>query len=290
MAQNNASNNDKKLSDLASKVKALSKTSKPVTKRTAGPTRARSVAKKVTRPTASAKPIEYLVAPKEIYAIWFRAYQLILNSTDKKIVSTYKKNKKFYKDWGTDATLSFTQWWNAKAGLFEDKGTVEVAKSFKKDANHAYLSVPLNKKLETVVAQFREKIKPMLMDTQKQNLNVKHKFSPTINKGLKTNKIIMLLDLYEEVFNQKFKNKKEQAYKLSDVLNRPKYAEKVPKSLQKYHEVYEAVEDSNTLIKTIVENVNLKELSNAKRYINRYQQKVNRLLLNVAEGNFPGKY
>jgi len=46
MAQNNASDNDKKLSDLASKVKALSKTSKPVTKRTTTPARSRSVAKK----------------------------------------------------------------------------------------------------------------------------------------------------------------------------------------------------------------------------------------------------
>lgn len=286
---------DKKIQALAKSVKQISKKPAATTKPASARRKTSTVTTKKSAPArqpslARVKVPEYLVAPKETIALWFRAYQLILNSSDKKITNALKKHKKFYKLWGTDKSITFEKWWQTKSALFEDKSSVEVVKNIKKDANHIHLSVPLNKKLETIVAQFKEQVKPVLIEAQKKNLVIKHKFSPTTMKGMKTNKIIMLLDLYDEVFNQTFKDKKEQAYKLCDVLNRPKYAEKVPGSLQKYHEVYEAVEGSNTLIKTIVDNVNLKELSNAKRYINRYKQKVNKLLLNVAEGKFPGKY
>ena len=47
---------------------------------------------------------------------------------------------------------------------------------------------------------------------------------------------------------------------------------------------------SNVLIQALVKNVDLKEINKVKRYVNRYQQKANKLIANVASGTFPGKY
>jgi hypothetical protein len=63
-----------------------------------------------------------------------------------------------------------------------------------------------------------------------------------------------------------------------------------PASLIKYKELYENMKKSNTLIQALVKNADLKEMNNVKRYVNRYQQKVTKLLINVASGIFPGKY
>ena len=60
---------------------------------------------KIAKPrTEQNKQPQYLVASKEIYQAWYEAYQQILNSNNKKLISLVKKNKKIYKDWGIENT------------------------------------------------------------------------------------------------------------------------------------------------------------------------------------------
>ena len=245
---------------------------------------------KIAKPrTEQNKQPQYLVASKEIYQVWYEAYQQILNSNNKKLISLVKKNKKIYKDWGIENT-PFNQWWEQKSTLFADTSKIEINKKFNKNKNIINLSIPVNKTMDTLIEQFRNVMKPLLNDFKNKNVDLKHKYSPTINKGLKLNNIKLLLDLNKNIFNQKINNKQELAYKIATNLSQPSYKEMAPKSLLEFKELYENMQKSNLLIKAIVNNTNIKEINNVKRYVNRYKQKIDKLLHNVAEGKFPGKY
>ena len=245
---------------------------------------------KIAKPrTVQNKQPQYLVAPKEIYQVWYEAYQQILKSNNKKLISLVKKNKKIYKDWGIENT-PFNQWWEQKSTLFADTSKIEINKKFNKNKNIINLSIPVNKTMDTLIEQFRNVMQPLLNEFKNKNVDLKHKYSPTINKGLKLNNIKLLLDLNKSIFNQKINNKQELAYKIATTLSQPSYKEMAPKSLLEFKELYENMQKSNLLIKAIVNNTNIKEINNVKRYVNRYKQKIDKLLHNVAEGKFPGKY
>lgn len=245
---------------------------------------------KIAKPrTVQNKQPQYLVASKEIYQVWYEAYQQILNSNNKKLISLLKKNKKIYKDWGIENT-PFNQWWEQKSTLFADTSKIEINKKFNKNKNIINLSIPVNKTMDTLIEQFRNVMQPILHEFKNKNVDLKHKYSPTINKGLKLNNIKLLLDLNKNIFNQKINNKQELAYKIATTLSQPSYKEMAPKSLLQFKELYENMQKSNLLIKAIVNNTNIKEINNVKRYVNRYKQKIDKLLHNVAEGKFPGKY
>jgi hypothetical protein len=278
MAQNSKRVSKTKLTSVDAYIKKHSSlatvSSKPVVKKTA--------------PKVMPIP-EYLIAPKASYQLWFEAYQQVIISTDKKIHQAYKKHKKFYKDWKSE-TANFTSWWKEKAYLFEDKSTVEEVKKLNRTDTTVNLSIPTNKSMDTLVNQFKKVMKPILDKTKSQEVIIKHKYSPTINKGLKPINIKLLLELNKTVFNQKFEDKQELAYQVSVVVNKAEYKDTAPASLVKFKELYENMKKSNPLIRAIVKNVDIKEMSNVKRYINRYRQKGHKLLMNVAMGVFPGKY
>ena len=145
--------------------------------------------------------------------------------------------------------------------------------------------------MDTLVAQFKQTMKPILTKEKKDNLlNIKHQFAPTLNQGIKTTNIRLLLELNKSLFNNKSGNKKELAYQVSLIANKAEYKLIAPDSLVKYKELYENMKKSNVLIQALVKNVDLKEINKVKRYVNRYQQKANKLIANVASGTFPGKY
>lgn len=251
------------------------------------PTSSKKAVKK-TAPKVMPIP-EYLIAPKSTYQLWFEAYQQVAISSDKKIHQAYKKHKKFYKEWKSDAT-NFTAWWKEKAYLFEDTSTVEEIDKLDKSKTAVNLSIPTNKSMDTLINQFKKVMKPILDKTKAQEVIIKHKYSPTINKGLKPINIKLLLELNKTVFDQKFEDKQELAYQVSLVVNKPEYKDTAPASLLKFKELYENMKKSNPLIRAIVKNIDIKEMSNVKRYINRYRQKGHKLLINVASGVFPGRY
>jgi hypothetical protein len=233
---------------------------------------------------------EYLIAPKEVYQLWFEAYQQVQESNSKKIQGVFQKHKKYYKNWGSNSA-DFDQWWKVKAYLFEDKSMIQKIYKITKSPNLINLSVPTNKSMDTLVAQFKQTMKPILTEVKKTNpLKIKHQFAPTLNKGIKPTNIKLLLELNKSLFNNKSENKKELAYQVSLIANKPEYKLMAPASLIKYKELYENMKKSNTLIQALVKNADLKEMNNVKRYVNRYQQKVTKLLINVASGIFPGKY
>jgi hypothetical protein len=233
---------------------------------------------------------EYVIAPKEIFQLWFEAYQQVQESKSKKIQEAFRKHKKYYKDWKSNAA-DFDQWWEEKAHLFEDKSIVKKINKISKSPNLINLSVPTNKSMDTLVAQFKQTMKPILTKEKKDNLlNIKHQFAPTLNQGIKTTNIRLLLELNKSLFNNKSGNKKELAYQVSLIANKAEYKLIAPDSLVKYKELYENMKKSNVLIQALVKNVDLKEINKVKRYVNRYQQKANKLIANVASGTFPGKY
>ena len=249
---------------------------------------AKSSVKKAKVPVLMPIP-EYLIAPKSSYQLWYDAYNQAKLSKDKKIHQAFKKHKKFYKEWKSDES-SFEAWWKEKAYLFEDKSKVEEVSKYTKSKTSVNLSIPVNKSMDTLVNQFKNVMKPILDKTKTQEVIIKHKFAPTINKGLKPINIKLLLELNKTVFNQKFEDKQELAYQVSMIVNKPEYKDTAPASLVKFKELYENMQKSNPLIKAIVKSVDIKEMSNVKRYINRYRQKGHKLLMNVAMGIFPGKY
>lgn len=264
------------------------KPAKPVNKKITKKPSVKSTNRSLSSKRVLKEP-EYLIASKEIYQVWYEAYQQVINSNNKKLISEIKKNKKIYKEWG-DENLSFSQWWTQKSILFADLSKIAKIKKIDKNKNVINLSVPVNKSMETLVVQFKNVMKPILDDFKNKDIVLKHKYSPTITKGLKLNNIKLLLDLNKLAFNQQFRNKHELAYKIASIMHQPVYKDMAPKSLIQFKELYENMQKSNSLIKAIVKNTNIKEMNNVKRYVNRYKKQADNLLRNVAEGKFPGKY
>ncbi len=218
-----------------------------------------------------------LIADKEVYRIWYEFYRFALQSTDKTVVSKLKKSKKLYKDWGADIDLHFDDWWKEHSCLFEK---VEVpikvlASGSRVPRGDVVLAIPASSNLTDALKQVRALLQEAGVGGGEAK-GLTHPFQPTEIQGLKRDALGVMVDLQKNVFcDPKLKGAvlRERVHKFFNSERYKKKENKIPFSFV-VGSSWDKTEHSEA----------------ADRNIRRYRQKIKKLILNVAAGEFPGKY
>jgi hypothetical protein len=228
------------------------------------------------------RPPSRLIVKREAYRLWFEYLKVALKSDDKRIKAALQTTKAFYAPWEVTADTNYNEWWKTHGHLFEEKFQVRELKTGEERADPYALvvEIPLTE-------------------------------SPTILlKRVKT----ILVAAYEaqERATKKSKKKPSATYRLSDDAE-PKLA-----AVREMLTVYRDVHLKNPTLKgeQLLEAVHKfylgrknkrwarvptpllytsgkgreEDLARALRNLRRYIQKAEKIVLNAANGRFPGEY
>lgn len=220
--------------------------------------------------------MKQLIADKEVYRIWYEFYKFALQSTDKTVVSKLKQSKKIYKDWGADPDLHFDDWWKYHSHLFEkeDVAVRVLDPGTRVPRSELVLAIPQDASLADALKQ----VKVLLMDAgvgagKKSGSNP---YQPTELQGLKRDALAVMVDLQKHVFcdpDLKGAVLRQRVHHFFSSERYKKKENKIPFSFM------------------VGSSWDKKEHADAAdRNIRRYRQKIKQLILNVAGGEFPGKY
>jgi hypothetical protein len=214
-----------------------------------------------------------LTADKELLRLWYEFYRLALQSTDKEVVKAVKKSKSFYKEWEVNEGELFDPWWAKHRHLFEQKEFVRVlADGDKRTEGSVVLEIPTTKARTEVLAEIRSLL-PTLLPTRPTKSVTGGKYLPTEVQGVKRNSLRIMLDLEKRIFrNDKLEGEKLRE-RVQKFFNEERYRRKKNKMPVPFY------------IDTYTDTT-----QNVDRNIRRYRQKVKQLILNVAGGEFPGRY
>jgi hypothetical protein len=213
-----------------------------------------------------------LIADKELFRIWFEFYKLALVSKEKDVLYALKKSRDFYKDWGCDAEIHFDDWWKSHSHLFADADCVRLMRANEvQDSEHLYVSVPTTRSITVAVDEFRELLTKQFNVRSKRTHVPKHKYAPTEVQGFKRETARLHFELLKNVFNDESLRGKALYERVQKFLGSERYKKKVNLLPSQFAALTAGDED-------------------AKRNVRRYKVRCKKILLNVAAGQFPGKY
>ena len=213
---------------------------------------------------------------RETYRLWFEYLRVARNSTLTRVREALKQSAPFYAPWGDISTVKFDHWWKEKGYLFEEKYGVRRLSAGEPPSNPESLivEIPLSRSPTVLLKDVKTLIQEVLA-TQARAYK-KSKKAPTsayrLTEGAEPKLLAVreMLTVYRDVY---LKNKELRGADLLDqtrafYLGRKRRA-KVPTPL--LHDKYG-------------------DKSVAMRNMRRYITKAERVMLNVANGQFPGKY
>lgn len=217
---------------------------------------------------------KYIASP-QIYRLWFEFYKLALKSKDKEVISALKKSKNFYSGWGTDAEIHFDDWWKDKQHLFYETKKLKFidGKEPITDATHLMISIPKDIPLEVLMKELKERVAPELEKRKNRIKITEHRYAPSEVQGVKKESARLYFELYKEVFsNEKLKGA-EQYEAVKDYFETR--FKKKPNEIPEYFRDFDADKE---------------RIQSSMRNVRRYKEKCLQLILNVSNGEFPGKY
>jgi hypothetical protein len=217
---------------------------------------------------------KYIASP-QIYRLWFEFYKLALKSKDKEVISALKKSKNFYSSWGTDSVIHFDDWWREKQHLFYETKKIKLIKGKEPitDASHLVISFPKDTPLEVLMKEFQERVAPELEKRKNRIKITEYIYAPTEVQGIKKESARLYFELYKKVFsNEELKGVDQYKEVQEHFLTRFK---KKPNEIPEYFRDFDDDEE---------------RIESSMRNVRRYKKKCLQLILNVANGEFPGKY
>lgn len=211
-----------------------------------------------------------LLIRKENYRLWFEFYKLCRLSNRKDVEVNLKKLGNFYDSWGDVTDIKFDEWWKTHSRLFEQP-VVKVVKS-EDEMESPYgilIEVPLNQSVTETLSQLKEILtKDQKSSTKKKKTTLIGRYQLTEGSEPKLKTIRSVLNIYRDVY---LKN------------NKPK----IPKLLPMVDEYYKG-KKKMTLPTTL--DINQNDLDNVLRNLGRWMKWGETIMLNVSNGEFPGKY
>ena len=217
---------------------------------------------------------KYLASP-QIYRLWFEFYKLALQSKDKAVISALKKSKSFYASWDADKDIRFDDWWKEKHHLFYETKKIKLLDGNEPttDASYLVISFPKDTPIEVLMKEFQEIVEPKLEKRKNRIKITEHIYAPSEVQGVKKQSARLYFELYKEVFsNDKLKGL-EQYRAVQDYFDRR--FKKKPNEIPEYFRDFDDDEE---------------RIESSMRNVRRYKEKCLQLILNVANGEFPGKY
>jgi hypothetical protein len=213
-----------------------------------------------------------LIADKELFRVWYEYYRLALVSKSKNIKDAIRSSKSYYAEWGTDTELHFDDWWITHQHLFTDTDSVRLLnKDEIQDEYHLYVSVPRTRSINVAVDEFRALLTEEFNTRTKRTHVPIHRFAPTEVQGYKRESArlyLSILNIYLD--NPSLKGKKFYDQVINYFLNK--------RYKRKQNSIPDAFEGLDVGDDT------------AQRNVRRYRTKGKKILLNVANGVFPGKF
>jgi hypothetical protein len=214
---------------------------------------------------------------KETIRVWFEFYKLAKQSGDIQIRKALPISDVHYASWGSVKSVKFDEWWKTHAYLFKEPTVRQVQRDSNIDfENNLILEIPLNesirelsKKIQSILSVVHKR-KP---NTSKSRKIITGKYRVTTNSEPKLTILKDVLNVYRDVYlfnshlsGMKLVLKTHEYYK-----NRPRN-KVIPSALNHY------------------DSKNTKEKQRVTRNLRRWIQWAKQIELNVAKGEFPGKY
>jgi hypothetical protein len=176
----------------------------------------------------------------------------------------------FYDSWGDVTNIKFDDWWKTHSKLFEQP-VVKVVKS-EDEMESPYgilIEVPLNQSVTETLSQLKDILtKQQKSSTKKKKTTLIGRYQLTEGSEPKLKTIRSVLNIYRDVY---LKN------------NRPKIPKLLPLVVS-YYDSKKRMTLPNTL------DVNQNDLDNVLRNLGRWMKWGETIMLNVSNGEFPGRY
>jgi hypothetical protein len=216
---------------------------------------------------------------REAYRLWFEYLRVALKSAEKEVQDALKRSKEFYAPWGDVSNLKFNAWWKDKGHLFEDKYVVRQLPDGEKpnDPDSLVVEIPLTQSPTKLTTRVRAIIQDAWASREQQSRKSKRR--PTSQYQLsagaepKLRAVREMLTVYRDAY---LKNKDLRGSDLLEKVHtlylgrKNKRWAKVPTPL-----LYDRKYGDNSV---------------ALRNLRRYIQKAEKIVRNVANGEFPGQY
>lgn len=223
-----------------------------------------------------------LLQKREAYRLWFEFLKLAKSSQSTKVRTALSRTAAFYEGWGDVKNAEFHVWWKTHAKLFEERFTVRKLENGEapRDPTALIVEIPLNisettilKAVKVIVRDERVARKQSPPNRKKRSIQTSD-FHITEGAEPKLGAIREMLTVYRDVHlkNPNLKGRKRlQAVHDHYLARRNEKWRKIPPSLI-------ADIDDDARVATVL------------RTVSRYISNAEAILLNVANGKFPGTY
>jgi hypothetical protein len=221
-----------------------------------------------------------LATHKEAYRLWFEYLKVARSSTKAEVRAALARSKKFYAPWEMDKADKFDAWWKDHRELFAEPYFVRELKhgEMPRDPGALVIEVPLAQSQRILMKRVGALIQAAFEDQQKTRRKGKTKSAARyhLSEGAEPKLVPMrdMLAIYRDVY-QKRQNLRGAAL------------------LEAVQDYYRSGNNSRRKhLPGEFDNVGPKKVDNVDvvRNIRRYLQKAEKVVLNVAGGEFPGKY
>jgi len=224
------------------------------------------------------KPKNDLIIRREAYRLWFEFYKIAVNSPLYEIKVILSKTKDKYDSWGDVKDIKFDDWWVSHVHLFSEPNVKLLEDISQRQTNNSLLiEVPLNQSLTRIRDNFNKIIDDYFDKNRSTSRKNKSKFTKdfvlTDNSEPKLETIRHMLNIYRDVYLPNKLIKKSLS---------------IPKLLPLVEQYYANRKRSKDLPISIDKNKT--DLSNVHRTLHRWMTKAKLIVVNVANGEFPGKY
>jgi hypothetical protein len=227
-----------------------------------------------------AKKATKLASRQTAYLLWFEFLKLAVKSDKKNIRTALLQSGSFYASWDIQKAKEFRTWWKDHGHLFEERYFVRRLQDGEAplDKEALIVEIPLTQSATKLTKSVSLLISEALSD--KRSLSKKHKGKTTATYAVSDQsepKLAALNDtlfIYRDVY---LKNRSLRGMKLLEAINHF-YATRTKRVDNKI--------PSQFLYKKGNEESVRRALRNARRYI----QRADKIILNVAKGEFPGRY
>lgn len=230
------------------------------------------------------KPIQSpFLLRKDLYRIWFEFYKLARQSTSTDVRLALKESRVYYAAWGDVLHLTYDNWWRTHQSLFAEPTVKVLSDSAERQtANSLLIEVPLNESSRVLLRRIKQILDYELGVGSKANSSrAKRKivptksFIPTKGEGKypepKVDVLREVLTIYKHVY-----------------LSSPNLRGR--KLLDKTHAYYKSRKVKKDIPYSLRHVDTASEVTLSLRNLRRWITWAQRIELNVARGEFPGKY
>ena len=219
---------------------------------------------------------------REAYRLWFEYLRLARQSGARDVRAALDASRAFYEPWELDQTDDFDGWWKSHRQLFEEQFVVRVLGPGEKPIDDAALiiEVPLRRSPTDLARAVRSIIQEAWNSKERKSRKGKKRPSArySLSNGAepKLQALDEMLSIYRDVHltQPNLKGKKLlQAVHAYYLGRKNKRLAKVPSSFVLRNDSTDA-----------------DDLARVLKNLRRYIQKAERVILNAANGQFPGKY